>query len=325
MIEKPTMIMLLKKLLVRSMLLSSMYPFMSKAQHDTIYVNELGTSMPKEKASYYRIMSEPDSEGIEVNEYYLNHKLHFNGHFTNAQAIVKHGYFVYYNPDGFRASEGVYKNGFKDGEWIYYYDEGKKIEERQLYNYPKKGYYDIQNDVATGDRLREGMIDAYEKKSGLWKEYFTSSDSVKLKLNYEAGSKQGDQFEYFPSGRLKRHEVIVNRNVEKGELFDETGKKLHYYPAFSYPVPPESLWKYLNLRVKCFETEIKKADFVVVIKVLKDGSVSDVEIPDLMNDVCKKEIVNTLKHMRKWKPGKRENTPVDYTYKGSFKYTIHNE
>lgn len=325
MTEKPTMIMLLKKLTLLVMLLASSHPFVSKAQSDTIYVNELGASMPKEKASYYRIMLPKDSHDVEVNEYYLNHKLHFNGHFTNAQAIIKHGYFVYYNLDGYKSNEGKFTNGFKDGEWIYYYDEGRKIEERQLYSYPKKGYYDIQNDVSTGDRLREGMIDANEKKSGVWIEYFKSSDTVKLKLNYDAGYKTGEQLEYYPSGQLKRHEMIVNKKVKKGELFDEQGKKLHYYPAFAYPLPPESLWKYLILRVKCFDAEIRKADFEVEIKVLKDGSVFDVKIPDLMNDECKKEIINTLKQMRKWSPAKLENKPIDYTYKGSIKYTIRNE
>ncbi len=317
--------MLLKKSFMAMAFAIATLPFRMYAQNDTLFVNEIGTVLPKAQALYYRIIEASDTAGVAVKQYFLNGKLHFSGHFTSAQAIIKQGSFVYFNADGFKASAGEYTKGFKSGEWILYTGEGKKITERQLYYYPEKGYYSIRYDVEHDGRLDEGSYDGNSKKTGIWKEYHFHSDSIRQITRYQAGRRTGEQLEFHKNGRLKRKEVVEGYKVKHTEQYDEEGEKVKYFPAFVYPRPPEPLWKYLSVRVKCFDSLIKSTNVHYSLKVNKDGTLSDIELSSLDDCSCKTAILEAIVRMKKWKPAKWENQPCNHTVESDFRFRVFNE
>ena len=317
--------MLLKKSFVTIAFVMAIYSNQARAQNDTLYVNTIGTLLPKEQASFFRIIKRTDSAVVEVREYFMNDKLHFVGHYTSAQAIIRQGNFIYYTAEGFKISEGEYSKGFKSGEWIIYTHAGKKVNERQRYYYPDKGYYSIRYDFETNNKLSEGPIDENERKTGAWKEYHSHSDSLRLRSQYVGGRRTGEQLEFFKSGKLKRREFFEGRKLKHAEQYDEQGNKVSYLPAFVYPVPPEPLWKYLSVRVACFDSVIKSSNLHYVLKVDADGRLSDIEITGIDDGPCKTAIINAIQHMKKWKPAKRENVPCGYTVESDLRYRIFNE
>jgi len=317
--------MLLKKSLTAVAFAIAALPCQIHAQNDTIYVNEIGTLLPKSQALYYRIIEVDDTVGVVVKEYFLNGKLHCSGHFTSRQAIIKQGRFVYFNADGFKASEGQYTKGFKSGEWKLYDDKCKKIKERQQNHYPCKGYYSIRYDAESGDKLNEGDFDENDRKAGVWKEYHFHSDAIRQLSRYLAGRRTGEQLEFYKNSRLKRKEIIEGYKVKHAEQYDEEGRKVKYFPAFVYPVPPEPLWKYLSVRVKCFDSLIKSTNVHYSLKVNKDGAISDIELTGLSESDCKTAIIEAIARMKKWKPAKWENVPCNHTVEYDLKFRIFNE
>ncbi len=317
--------MLLKKSFMAIAFAVVMYPNQMLAQDNAVYVNEMGTILPKEQARYYRIINVPDTSGVTIKEYFMDGTLHCVGHYTSPQAIIKQGQFVYYNAKGFKASQGEYIKGFKSGVWILFSGNGKDIAERQQYFYPEKGYYSIRYDPETANKLSEGPFDENNRKTGVWKEYHFHSDSLRLLSRYLGGSRTGEQQEFFRNGRLKRLELFEGRKLKHAEQFDEEGNRVKYYPAFVYPVPPEPLWKYLSVRVKCFDSVIKSINIHVVVKVNEDGSLGDIEITGFDNGCCKTAIMEAIAHMKKWKPAKREDVPCSFTVENDLRYRVFNE
>ncbi len=292
----------------------------AQVPYDTLFVNEIGTILPKEKADYYRIISPEGSNLYVVKDYYLNDTLFAVGHYTSPQAVIKEGSFIYYTNQGFKMAKGNYAKGFKTGEWLYYFEGGKKVKEAVRYDPAEKNYYTIQYDSLSGRKHAEGGFDEFEKRTGHWKEYHFFSDSVKTISNYESGIKKGEQLEFYKSGKLKRREIFEGFRVLHAEQYDEQGKKVTYFPAYEYPKPTVNIKSYLSAKVKCFDDVLKAQNVQLRLKVLADGSLSDIEVLNLIDESCKSRILHALYNMKRWKPYKREHTAYDFIIEKTIKY-----
>ena len=98
----------------------------------SMYAGGLLISLPREQAAFYRIIVNPERVPIEVRDYTLDNKIYCSGHFTNQQANIKEGQFVYYSANGFKTRKEMYKKGLPDGEWIDYYSDTEFIKRKQL-------------------------------------------------------------------------------------------------------------------------------------------------------------------------------------------------
>lgn len=275
-------------------------------------------------ALYYRVVSKPDSGLYEFSDYDFSNKLKKVFHSTSAQATVLQGKYTEYDHPGTVLAEGSYHKGYKTGEWNYYFLNSERKKEKQLYSSVHE-FYTYSYDSVSQKVESEGAIDGYGKKTGVWKQYHLNSDSVKIISNYVIGKKDGEQLEYYKSGHIKRREVFLNNKLQKGELFDEQGKKVKYFPAFTYPQYREYISNYLQRSEPCVAEALKKKDFHVSVVILKDGTVSDATVTDVENIECINNIKSALMKMKKWKPALWENNPVKYTYETDIRLYVPRE
>ncbi len=289
------------------------------AQKDTIFINRIGTIVPKDSAKYFRFMSKIDSELYKIEDHFMTGQIQMTGYCTSTNAAIKTNNYIFYDSLGAIASEGEYVKGFKSGMWRYYYKYASHLKSVKEYNYPQKGYYLKLYDSLTYKIMDEGFCDENDKAKGIWKTYFYNSDSILYKRNFSGGRKEGTQYEYYKNGAVKRIEVFENFKLTDGKQFNEDGKKIKYFPAFEYPEPPESIYYYLLKRVKCFDETVKSTKFQYKLVVHSDGSVSNIEIFNVPDEACKKEIIEKMIKMGKWKPAKRENVPYNYTIELGFR------
>lgn len=304
---------------LQKILLMMMMPFRLFAQDDTMYLNNQGLMTDKEVADGYRLLHEIDS-GVLVREYDMSHHLLTTGRYTNRNCQIRHGWFVLYTAGGKKQAEGAYRMGLKDGCWSLYAGDGTTRTEQQCFRAPGAGYYSTQYRGKEQAVWREGQIDEHGLKTGQWKEYYTDTSTLRLEQHYEAGIRMGNQFEYYRNGQLKRQERMEGYGRVKGRMFDEQGRKIPYYPAFSQARPPETLRKYLATRIPCFENLLKAGDMHYRIHIAMTGIVLDAELPGLPDHPCGTEILRALRQMRKWKPAQLENKPVDHWVEGWIKY-----
>ncbi len=297
---------------------------MLNGQIDTFFVDTLGVVQSRELAQRYRILVDTDS-GILVNEYNRENQLLNKCHYTTRSCHIRHGYFVDFYPDGNKQSEGYYRLGIKTGCWQWYANDGNSVKEQRTYFTPSKGYYLTEWIPEKSVIQREGFMDAHGRKTGEWKEYYSDTPLIKRLMHYDAGSRTGMQLEYYRNGQVKRIETIQSMGKMKGKMFDEQGRKIHYYPAFENAVPPEPLKKYLSVRVPCFDAALKQNNIRYTLTITNTGEIKYIAFPDLPDDDCKKELLQALSRMKRWKPAKVENKPINFHLNAVIKYHVPRE
>lgn len=136
---------------------------------------------------------------------------------------IKNGHFAEWDENGKKILEGIYLDGKKTGKWTTWKSNG---------SWWYRTYY---NDTMWGDTY-EYLIDSqkiehvfgqYENgaESGLWK--WLDADSVLSQTAiYINGVTNGEAFEYYPNGNIKRKGNLINGSFH-GEVlyFDENGNK----------------------------------------------------------------------------------------------------
>lgn len=295
-----------------------------KADSDTVFVSTQGTIVQKDQAMYYRLFAKTEGGLFEFKEYDFNNNLKKIFHSGSEHATVLEGEYIEFDNTVNEATHGYYSKGYKSGEWVYYFSNSKRKKEKQIFNAPFQ-YYTYQYDSVNQKVESEGAISKYGKKEGLWKQYHFNSDSIKTLTNYAIGKKEGEQLEFYKNGKIKRKEIFLNNKLRKGELFDETGKKVKYFPAFTYPVYREYVSNYLQRSEECVAEALKKNDFEISIIISKEGDVLNAFIRDVENKECAENIKKALFKMKKWKPALWENNPVKFTFETKIKLYVPRE
>lgn len=153
----------------------------------------------------------------------------------------------------------------------------------------------------------------------------------RVRLHYTFFGKGDYQlWQYYENGQLRRHETFVAKSKEKtGELYDEQGKELKFFPYRvepSYPGGTKSLLNFIrqNLRypVECARNGIQgrvMAEFIVGT----DGKLDQIKVIKSPNTLLSGEAVRIIKKMKKWKPGMQDGKPVRVKYVLPIEFRMH--
>lgn len=129
---------------------------------------------------------------------------------------------------------GVYTttdSGFKNGNFVYYNDSGKKESE---------GQYEV------------------DKKTGIWKNYRESSGKLWYTETFSFGKLDGELISYYPSGKVKRKEQHSTKDtIVTGKCYNEKGIEIPFTRFQVMPSPTYSLPGYLGetLRYPAYANE----------------------------------------------------------------------
>ncbi len=146
---------------------------------------------------------------------YVNHDFNMINSWTpegKQMVIAGNGYQINLNEDSSVLSEGTYKNGFMEGEWIQNVEDGS-LQNKSIYAQGKANGMS-QNYFKTGELYAEGMM-VDDVQDGLWTFYHTTGE-IESTLRVSNGKKEGDQLFYSAYGTLVKKEVY-----EEGELISE--------------------------------------------------------------------------------------------------------
>jgi antitoxin component YwqK of YwqJK toxin-antitoxin module len=289
------------------------------ASIDTLYIDKNLNSIAQQIASYKLIrerISENSSKGIC---YDLKGTRLWKGEFIGQHTLSKFGRFEHFNAYGKIIRIENYQNDLLQGEAILFDDYGQHINEIRNY-YSNKGAYTFAHYDKQGKHITQsGNYDLFGQKTGLWKEYFYQTDSLRLLTNYKEGRKDGESIEYYQNGQIKRLENYKYGKLSDKKMLDENGYKMKYFPAFQYPEYKEPLYKYLFQKTECFEQIRKTETFEISFFVSEDGSLSDIKIEGVKNEIYKNELLKAISVMAKWKPALKENQAFAMRYKKEFK------
>ena len=294
--------------------------FLCFAQNDTIYINRWGARVSKDSANYFRFMHKESEHLYKIEDHFLTGQIQMTGYCTSEEAVINTGKYIFYDSLGYVISEGHYTKGFKSGVWTYYYPQSVLIKQVYEYLYPEKGAFTKKYDSLTHKITEQGYLDEKAYSDGEWKYYFHNSDSISRKYYFVHGRKEGLQYEYYKSSAVKRIEEYENFKFKQGKQFDEDGNKIKYFPRVQYPQPNQSIFNFLSKKVKCFDSSMNGGKFTIKLMVHSDGSLSDIEVLHVADEVCRKAIIEAIGKMRKWKPYKYENVASNYLVERNLRY-----
>tara|TARA_B110000003_G_C16571540_1_gene504482 strand:+ start:626 stop:1240 length:615 start_codon:yes stop_codon:yes gene_type:complete len=120
-------------------------------------------------------------------------------------------YIKYYDNNNIKVEGNLDSEGKQDGEWKFYYENGK-VSDINIFkngvangltvNYYKNGTIHLKGNLKNG------------KEDGEWKFYYASG-VLEKKFNYTNGIRTGEQRSYFESGKIKTIKNIVMCDFDK--------------------------------------------------------------------------------------------------------------
>ncbi len=298
------------------LILNSLFIF---AQTDTFYFNQNNLPVDKSLAEKVRITYLMEDHRYLIKNFSHLMQLESILYSNTKEGIVYEGPCYHFNTQSDTIVKGQYMKGYKINEWLFYFNDGKKIKEKQIYPSMNLGYYTIKYDSAFQQKTEEGEIDSYGKMNGKWIKYFENKEQIKQIQFYEHGKKEGKQIEYYDNLQVKREEDFANGKLIKGKMWDSSGNKIKYYPAFVYPKYPEYLNNYLIKYSACAKAILDTQEIKIRLKISKEGKVILAEILSKIENQCIENIREALLSMKRWKPALWENKAIHFTYETTIK------
>ncbi len=195
----------------------------------------------------------------------------------------------------------------KDIEKVYqvikhYTIDGRLIEVKNYINWEIE-YYDTQIYVLNG-------ISKKYHKNGVLKEFRL----------YKADRLDGKLLTYYENGQLKREDLYIKGEFISGKCYDKEGNEIKH---FDYKIAPiykggqQAIQEFFRKNAKILPRHFRlgiRNNVIVEFTVLKNGSISDINIVASTNDYYSKEAKRLILLMKDWIPTIIDGEYVDYTY-----------
>jgi TonB family protein len=238
------------------------------------------------------------------------------GMVTDSSAGIKHGDFISYYNDGKKYETGRYENGKKQGEWIRWYTEGKILSASHFSKGMMSGSNKSWND--NGNILDSFMLD--EKGDGMGYGFYPSG-LKKYEGKFTAGLKTGD-WVYFYNQPGSQRSMEINFGADTvltKKCYTTTGSQQNIciYEREAGFTGGDRAWRnYLvaELTDSRYANHMKKLMIyrvMVRFVVAKDGTISDVKIENPGVKKLDRIAENIIRNSPPWQPAMQYNQPVN--------------
>lgn len=272
--------------------------------------------LEKDSASFYRIISAPDSNAgnglFTVNDYYLNGKPKMIGHsLVNVPNIRLQGASIAYFANGHKKSITTFENDKVKGDFTLYFENGK------LY---LSGSYDANGSRkifecrdSTGKILVENGNGHAVQYNDDFSYVFAEGD---VRNNLEEGEWHGNLKD------SSRYVCIYHNGIlKKGTTYDKKGNTYSFNttemidPAFHGSLKLFYLFLQKNIRYpKVAKENYVQGKVFIAFVVNKDGKLSDFKLIRAVGSGIDDEALRVLKLSSPWKPGSQFGIPLSIQY-----------
>ena len=146
----------------------------------------------------------------EFETFYKTGETETIGNFING---VKSDLITRYHKNKNLKLEEKYENGVKQGEWIEYYKSGRKKSKKSYEQNKLKGEF-FEFDEINGEIISKvNYID--DEKHGIETIFYNSCEPRK-ETTFKNGIKDGEEIEYYQSGKIKSKKVYKDGSIQNG-------------------------------------------------------------------------------------------------------------
>lgn len=260
-----------------------------------IYYDSLWVPTDQWKAEFYRIgyKDSLDRWTGPVRDYYMDGKIQMKGVYKDG---LKDGVFIYYSDQNTYEAAGRYVEETHVGKWEHFHKNGK-----------------LQNEMRYQDRVY--MINAWDEQgnitlsegNGFTAEYYDNG-IIKSYTVYKDGIRDSVSYGYYKNGKLKFRERFNNGSLVYGEANEPNGGKVTYDFSTYIPYPVGGMEKfdeYVNEAKKLYSLAKKEdGEVELIFNVVSDGRITDIRILSSNNPKLNKIAKSILEFGPEWIPAR---------------------
>jgi TonB family protein len=198
-------------------------------------------------------------------------------------------WYVYHPGTDQLSIKRKYKDGLGEGEYVSFYDDGSK-----------EGLGSLRNGKKVGD----------------WVYYHRGSGKEWLKLRYDNdGMLSGDIYAYYGDGKTKRHDLYDAGKLIESSCYSIYEEKIKATPLMTKAAFDGDVFTFIGNELKYPEVSRSQGvqgKVVVEFIVNEDGTLSDIEVSQSLNEECDKEAIRIVATMPKWKPTQFDDTNLKW-------------
>jgi TonB family protein len=260
---------------------------------DTVYFDRHWKQCKKDTALYYRQVYADMGKKVQfiVKDFYMSGKIQMEGTYKAINPDVKNGHFIYYYQNGKKMSETEYLENQPEGEYMEWFANGNK-----------KSLTTIRNGVLEGD-------------------YKTWSENgvPQLEIRYKNGELDGNFISYYDNGRPVRKDSYLNGELKKKKCFTREGKDTTWFEYLQMPQFPggsEKLKAFIDKELvypKEAREDLREGMVTVEFSIGKEGSIAKVKVIKPDKDYFNTEAVRLVSSFPKWFPGKKDGQVIEVT------------
>jgi len=279
----------MKKLL--STLLFLQVVSLVNAQDYKLFIDDNGRPAEVYKATSYIVVKHLVDTGWLMQNYDMENVILQSGTFKDRNLQIQNGKFVYfrrlnfYNNKEIKESlksdtanyittEGSFKDGKKDGQWIDYFTASK-----------------VKQEV----HYKDGIL------NGAYRSYNDDQTTIALSGNYVNGARDGDWHIFSPE-----RNVIETEKYRKGKILS---RETTFIKSFNLPKPPSGFEDYISgeLRRTASSQLLHNltGSYTIIFTVRADGKVIEPQSTNERqdHDPIMRAILDIIKNSPSWQPG----------------------
>ncbi len=275
-------------------------------------------------ARFYSISKKTDS-GWRTQDYYLTvNKIQMLGLYTDKENTFKNGDFYYYYPDGKIKAVKHFKNNLQEGLWLGFYNDGSL---KDSSNYAAGHHTGISMSWYKNGFAKDSLM-MREDGRGVQVSWFDNGAPSEAGMFIHFENQHGKWKYFHKNGNLSAEEiyndnVLVNKTFynEDGSPADTSGGE---HQAF-FPGGAKKWSKFISSQLY-FPSHLEfknvaTASVVVTATVDEEGKVIDAEVAVPLHPDFDKIALNGLKKSPKWEPAVSHNRKIYSTIRQTVNYS----
>jgi membrane associated rhomboid family serine protease len=271
-------------------------PTMIKVLYDKDWIE---TDVPP--AMYYRIGSRDSLHRWEgsVRDFYIDGRVQMKGTYKNGK---KDGIFIYYSDHDTYTSAGRFANDRSIGKWQIFHSNGK-LEREVYYN---QGYFVKNIWDSTGIQVVKdgnGRVTTYH-----------SSGEIASSGEYRNGKEEGYWFGKYENGKMFFEENFQNGRLTRGRSRGTNGEIVNYDESSFRPLPEGGMSNYHQYLRSATHSSLSdnSQSVLLTFRVTKEGKLADIEVERSVSRKIDERAKRIVMEGPKWIPAKEHGQrPVD--------------
>ncbi|MES2544921.1 MAG: TonB family protein [Bacteroidota bacterium] len=288
--------------------------FSQNSNDKIVYLDSLWKETTKENYKYYRVVKDYYSarDNYKVNDFYKSGTLYMEGNSSMKENLARDGEFIFYYENGNKKLIVNYSNSKLMGKINSWYENGNKKLEGE--------YIDLDKEIFEELKIFQFWINNKQTVIDGNGHYESEDEFYSEKGEIKNGFRNGIWTGVSHKSNYTYTEEYQNGNMVSGISIDKDGTKHQYQKMQTSPKPKKGIDDFRNFVGKKFRYTAEaiknkiKGKIIVQFIVNREGEIVSPTILKSLNPDLDNEAIRVVTKYKKWIPGEQRGRKINALY-----------